>query len=531
MTTSTVAATADATAPWDPNAPAAAPPEPEQPAAAKGQQRPSWEALDGFDATAFRARFAETDLGNAKRFAYDWAGQVLAIPALGWLVWDGTHWRTDDTREIDRRAHLTVTLIGREVEHVSVTADDGSGKPVEDRLTAAKRARFGHAKKSQDAPRIRAMIDRAGADNRLVDRVETLDQDPWLLNTTGGTVDLRTGEQHPHEPADRLTRLIDVDYTPGATAPRWNEFLMEVLDGDQELAAYLQRAIGYTLTGDTSEQILFLLHGDGANGKTTFLETIGDLLGRDDGYAASIDMTSLTTAASDRAARSDLARLVGRRLVVGNEIERGAHLDQRLVKTITGGERLTVRHLYREEFEYTPQFKLWLAVNDLPQIAGTDHAIWRRLRVVPFAARIANPDKHLRQRLRRELPGILAWAVQGCLDWRRDGLRTPSAVTTATSRWQHAADPVSRCITDLITFAADGRATNAQIRAAADSWSRDQQTIVRPDAVIARLRQMGAQPGRSNGERLLRGISLVTGTPRDTQPESPYARGCMESLG
>jgi putative DNA primase/helicase len=263
-----------------------------------------------------------------------------------------------------------------------------------------------------------------------------------LLGVSNGVIDLRTGRVRDADRDDYITRLAPIAYDREAEAPRWNAFLAQVTGGDQELAAYLKRAVGYSLTGQTVEQCLFLLFGLGANGKSTFLAILRALLGD---YAASTDVQ--TWMARDRSGpNNDLAALRGARVVVSSEVEDGTRFAEVLLKLATGGDTLKARFLYSEFFEFRPTFKLWIAANHKPVIRGDDLAIWRRIRLVPFTVTIPpeQQDRNLEASLRDELPGILNWAIEGCLEWQRHGLTTPAAVQAAGNDYRAEMDHFSQ---------------------------------------------------------------------------------------
>ena len=222
---------------------------------------------------------------------------------------------------------------------------------------------------------MRAMVSVAEPDEKLLVAPEQLDSDQWLLNCKNGTVDLRTGELRRHSREDFCTKLAPVAYEPDAQCPQWRKFLATITDSDPQLQELLQSSAGYFLTGSTREQKIFMLYGTGANGKSTFIEMLRALLGE---YSRSTPFSTFL-ATEESSARNDLARLVGCRLVTAAEVERGRRLSEVTIKQVTGGDCITARFMYRDFFEYTPQFKVLLAVNHKPPVRGTEHAIWRRI--------------------------------------------------------------------------------------------------------------------------------------------------------
>jgi putative DNA primase/helicase len=257
------------------------------------------------------------------------------------------------------------------------------------------------------------------------------------LCVRNGVVDLRSGELREHNRADLHTKQAPVDYRPDAQAPTWKRFLREVMPSAED-RAFLQRAIGYSLTGDVSEHVLFVLHGNGQNGKSVFLETIRAALGD---YAQQAP-PELIVARRTGGIPSDVARLQGARFVTASETEDGGRLAESMVKQLTGGDRIAARELYGKFFEFDPTHKIWLATNHKPQVFGSDEAIWRRIQLVPFEVTIAKDrrDKRLIHTLRTELAGILAWAVEGCLEWQRDGLGESARIVAATEEYRIESD-------------------------------------------------------------------------------------------
>jgi putative DNA primase/helicase len=335
--------------------------------------------------SAYGGPASESDLANAKRFAARNGGQARYSYGLKkWFVWDGRRWAVDADGEIDRIASDTVQEMAREA------------------VDCMSKDQLAWAAKSHNLPRLRNMV--ALAQSRCSVRSEDFDADPWKLNCKTGIVDLEKGELLPHHPEALMRRLAPVDFDPNAECPTFLAFLEHIFEGDEELIGFLQRAIGYSLTGLTSEQCLFVLVGNGANGKSTLIHVIQDLLGD---YAQQTPMDMLMTNRSGNIP-NDIARLEGTRFVAATEAEAGQRLAEAKIKQLTGGDRIAARFLNAEFFEFPPQFKLWLATNKLPEVKGTDDGIWRRFRVIPFNVTIpeAERDQGLREKLKAELPGI-----------------------------------------------------------------------------------------------------------------------------
>jgi putative DNA primase/helicase len=377
--------------------------------------------------------YHKTDIGNAERLVKAHGGDLRYCWAWrDWLVWDGTRWMPDKTGEIRRRAKQAIRAIYTEA---GTTTDD------DQRKTLAK-----HGLQSENVTRVGAMIDLARSEENIPVNPELLDTHPYLLNCENGTVDLTTGTLKPHDRSDLLTKCAPVTYDPGADCPLWGGFLNQVMGGNSELVSFLQRAIGYTLTGDASEQVLFILYGLGANGKSVFVETIQGMLGED--FARSIPTGTIMASkyGDGRGPSPDLARLAGARMVTVNEVNEDQRIDESLIKQATGGDTMTARYLHSNFFEFKPQFKLFIRANHKPIIQGSDNAIWRRMRMIPFTVTIP-PDRRdpdLTDKLRGEWPGILAWAVRGCMSWQQDRLAPPDSVLAATRGYQSEMDVVQQ---------------------------------------------------------------------------------------
>lgn len=302
--------------------------------------------------------FKLTELGNAERLSAKFGNDIRFCHEWGkWLIWTGTHWQIDLTGEIERMAKETVR---------GIYSEAFLQKDEEKRAALAK-----FAAKSETSRAINAMVTLARSEPGIPILSDELDSNIWLLNCKNGTLDLRTGKLKPHDRNDCITKFVPVEYDPCADFVEWAKFLNRIMDGDQELISFLQRAVGYSLTGSTKEQCLFILHGTGANGKTTFLETIAELLS---GYAQKTPTDTLMMKDTS-GVPNDLARLKGSRFVVASEAEEGKRLAESLIKQLTGSEKIAARFLRAEFFEFSPMFKIWIGTNHKPLIRGSDMAI------------------------------------------------------------------------------------------------------------------------------------------------------------
>jgi len=326
--------------------------------------------------------------------------------------------------------------------------------------------------RSESAGRLRAIVDIASNYTELKITTEQMDANPWLLNCQNGTIDLRTGKLQDFRREDYITKMCKAKYDPDCATPLWDSLLDKVTNGSAEVRKYIQRALGYALTGDTSEQALFILYGTGSNGKSTLLNVFSELL---DGYAQSAKSDSFMEKKND-SVNNDIARLNGARFVTAIEMQEGKRLSEELIKSMTGGDKLVTRFLYGEFFEYVPQFKVFLAVNHKPNIRDTTNSIWRRIKLIPFTNVFTERerDKQFSQKiLKKELPGILAWAVQGCLMWLHSGLGSPDEITRATNAYKSEMDAFTHFFDECCIVDETGRVTNKMLRARYDEWCRE----------------------------------------------------------
>jgi putative DNA primase/helicase len=390
-----------------------------------------------------------TDSGNAEAMALLY-GDRLRFAHLPpktrdisgfWLVWSGHRWSPNATGDVDRFALSTVRA--RLNAARVLPGEDGPSKEAKWALG------------SESARRRRDLVALARAERPIATRFEEFDRDPWLMGTENGVLDLRTGDLRPGRPSDMLTKSVGYAFDQSARCPRWLRFLDEVFGGDTDLIGFVQRSVGYSLTGDTREQCLFLCHGKGANGKSTMLGTLRAVLGD---YSANTPFSTFEV--GDRSGNTnDLAALAGTRLVTAAETSEARRLNEARVKAVTGGDPVTARFLYTEFFEYVPTYKIWLSMNALPTVAGVDEGIWRRLRLIPFRVSFkGREDRTLEATLRAEAPGILAWAVDGCLQWQAMGdLGAPSAVLDATEAYRAESDVIGRFLEDRTASDPDPR--------------------------------------------------------------------------
>lgn len=409
-----------------------------------------------------------TDVGNAQRLVRAHGHNMRwCDPLRGWQVWDGARWAQDKMYAAMRYAKDTVRTMLREASDI---ADDGERK-----------ALAGHALKSENDARLNAMLAQARSEVGVAVLADAFDSNPWLFNVRNGTVDLHTGELRPHNRDDMVTKLAPVTHDATATCPTFLRFMSEIMGGRADLVTFMQRALGYTLAGDTSEHLLPIMYGSGSNGKSTLIELLLMLLGD---YGHGIPSDALMVKKGDDGPKNEIAALRGVRLAAASESEEGRRFDEAFVKRLTGSDTMTVRFLYGEYFDMRPEFTVWLSTNHRPVIRNTDTGIWRRIRLIPFDVAFIDPpvndddreegvpykDKGLPDKLRAELPGILNWLIEGCLDWHRVGLPAPQAVRDATDIYRADMDKRGAFLAEACIEGPELRVPFGDLYAAYRAW-------------------------------------------------------------
>jgi len=399
---------------------------------------------------------ALTDLGNSERLVLAHGNDLRFLAGTRqWFAFDGRRFAPDETAEVKRRAKAAMRAILLEA---SVQDDD-----------VQRRQLIAHQIRSESDRSIRAAISLAESDEKIASRARDFDSDPFVLNVLNGTIDLRTRLLRRHLREDLITKLAPVEFDAKAPAPTWESFLREIMDGDAEKISFLRRAVGYSLTGDVSEHVFFLLHGTGANGKSTFLETLRFVFGD---YAAQTEFSTFL-ATKNGGVRNDIARLRGARIVTAVESDAGRRLAENVLKSLTGGDVVAARFLYSEYFEFRPAFKLWLATNNRPRIVGQDEAIWRRVRLVPFSVTVPEErrDPELLDKLKLEASGILNWALAGLADWRARGLAAPSTITHAGADYRQREDAFGRFLEECLIADRDSETRASDLYKVYREWT------------------------------------------------------------
>lgn len=469
-------------------------------AASIGSYTPA-ESMDG------RPAILRSDATNAELFIRLHGEDLRYCAALGgWLVWDGRRWATDATGQVERWA--------RDVPR-ALYAEASQYEDKDDRKKIVT-----HALRSESTGRLKAMLEQAWTVEGVAVTVDAFDGDPWLLNVNNGTVDLRTGALREHRRDDLITKLAPVQYDPDATLPLLDRYLDTATEGDADFLAYLQRALGYTLTGSTDEDAVFLLLGPGGSGKTTLVEAMLATLG-DYGAKASFE-SFLAGQRTAGAARPDVVAMRGARLVAAAEPRPGAKLDSGTVKELSGGDSVSARQLYAAPFTFRPMLKLWLAANDAPAMSDQDSGLWRRLRRIPFEHVIPTAERDPGVKRGLQTPegraALLAWAVRGCLGWQREGLGECPAVRRATDTLRASMDPLAVFFETACDFGPDLYVKARTLRGAYTAWAEDV-----GGAAIGnkdwgdRLRGLGLKSGRETvaGSKVTvwRGIGLKATDP------------------
>lgn len=443
-----------------------------------------------------------TDAANADAIVVEQGGDFCYVPEWGkWIAWDGRRWVRVGARQrvfaaaiqIARNEHSRcASRIAVLDEKIRVAALKGQkDEDSEARLKIEQRLLKWH-EQSQNASKVEAAMKVLEA--RLIVQLNTLNRNPMLLNVANGTIDLRTAELMPHRREDLITQLADVEWSDGAKCPTWDAFVLHAMGGDRTLVCYLQRLIGYSITGLTTEHVLAFFHGGGRNGKSTFLQAVRTMLGE---YACPAPRGLLFEDKSQRHP-TEMAGLHEKRFVVGAEIGEFVTLDEAKVKDLTGGDAISVRRMNEDFWDLIPTHTLFIGGNHKPVIKGNDLGIWRRVRLIPWLVQIdeADVDKALPEKLRAELPGILRWAVLGCVDWQEQGLQEPETVKAATQEYRDESDTLGQFFEERCNFGDGHTCARADLRLQYEQWCTEAgHKPVGAKKIAARLREKGVTAG------------------------------------
>lgn len=425
-----------------------------------------------------------TDVTNARLLVDRRGAWLRHCASLGWLEWDSSRWVPCPNDEQLQHAVAVIEefyaeAVGNLKQTVSELKDAMKADASDEAIKALKRelSRLSrikkHAVESQKVSRLQAMLKLAASDPRITADAAAFDADPWLLNCTNGTVDLRTGELRDHREEDLLTQMAGASYDPHADCPLWKQTLAEVFAGEDsdEIISYVQRAAGYSATGLTREEVFFLLHGDGRNGKGVVAEALHRALGS---YARNAPMSLFLEARNDGSKRFAVAEFRGVRMTVASEATEGRAFDLATIKGWTGGDTRYAEKKGRDPFEYRPTDKPWLLVNDKPKVKSWDIAFEERLRLVPFEHSFtgSRADKTRKLRLRAEISGILNWIVQGCLAWQKQGLMPPTRGRAAADEYKRESTRADEFISERLIRIAGMTVAQSDVYAAYRDWSR-----------------------------------------------------------
>ena len=448
-------------------------------------------------ATATSITLFHTDLGNAQRLVKCHGENIRFVPEWQkWIIWSGNRWEVDNDGAVVRLAKQTVTVMYSEALKIANPSQ--------------RDALIRHALKSQAEPRLNAMVSLAESEIEVVLSAKALDSHRWLLGVQNGVVELKTGRFRTGQREDFITKQAGVSYDPNARCPEWLKFLDTIMGGDASLKSYIQRVIGYTLTGFVGEEVMFVLYGIGNNGKSTFRETCHALLGD---YAIAADASLLIERKTRGGPTEEIARLAGRRFVAVNETNENDRLQEARVKFVTSQDTITARNLYGHFFDFFPTHKAIVATNHKPIVRGTDEGIWRRLHLIPFTVTIPKSavEKHFRERrLMPELAGILNWAIDGVRAYLKEGLNPPAAVRAATDEYRHDMDVVGQWIEERCVRHPGANTPSKAAYKDYEFWAEDEIGWTLSQVRWRRtVSEHGFEAAKgTHGERIIRGLRL-----------------------
>lgn len=437
-----------------------------------------------------------TDLGNAERFVAQHKEEIKYCHPWGkWIVWNGKRWVVDDTAKVWRFAVSTVRKI-----YAEATVEEDPKV----RVQIAS-----HAKASEAASKIRAMLYLAEKLNGVPILPKELDTNPWLINVENGTLDLQTQEFWSHRREDYITQLAPVTYDKRATCPKWIAFLDKAMEGSQAMLGFLQRSAGYCLTGRVSEQKMFFAFGPSMSSKSTYFLTLQGMMGD---YAITTTGELLLLRPTGQHT-TDLADLRGKRMAVTIEIQQGRQMAESLVKSLTGGDKIRARRMRQDNEEWVPTHKIVLAANHKPIVKESTTAYWRRIDLIPFDHPIPKEERinDYYEVLLKERDGIFLWAIDGCKEWQKIGLKEPMEVVEATKVYRSEMDVLRQFLEDCCIIDPEAEITNKDLRADYVRWCEEgKEKPVYPNAFASNLEENGFIRGRnkSGSARIWKGVRL-----------------------
>ncbi|WP_239706063.1 MULTISPECIES: phage/plasmid primase, P4 family [unclassified Mammaliicoccus] len=408
-------------------------------------------------------RYSYDDTGNAERLK-DLFGDNIRYnyTSNAWMYYDGKRWKHDDTGKMKILADKVVNNMKNEKLFIAEGVDEEEMKKFKHR----------HWKDSRNHNKKVNMMKEC--EHLLPVQNNDFDKDFNLFNVQNGYIDLRSGQLIDHDRNNFFTKISNVEFTDKADCPKWEEFLNDIFLGRQDLINFIQRAVGYSLSGYTTEQVLFVLHGNGRNGKSVFIEVLNEIFGN---YATNITPQAIMASkmGNNSGPTPEIAKLDGARFVTTTEPNEGDRFDEGLLKQITGGDKISARKLHENSFEFTPQLKLWMATNHKPYVRGRDEGIWRRFVIIPFEKQIPlnEIDKDLTKKLKQELPAIIKWCVDGYLEWQRIGLSEPAIIKEQRDEYRTEMDSIAAFIDECCEVGTTGKIKSSLMFAAYDEWARE----------------------------------------------------------
>lgn len=441
--------------------------------------------------------YSYDDTGNAERLR-DKFGENIRYNYTSrlWMYYDGRRWKNDDTGRMKILTDKVAESIKKEKLFKSEGIDPDD----------MEKYRYRHWKDTRNHNKKVNMLKEC--EHLLPVTNETFDKDFDLFNTQNGYLNLKTGELKEHDKQQYFTKISNVEYTDKSDCPKWEEFLNDIFLGNQELIKFIQRAVGYSLSGYTTEQVLMVLYGNGRNGKSVFLDILNEIFGN---YATNIQPQVIMASKTQSDASPEIAKLDGARLVTTTEPNEGERFDEGLIKQLTGGDRVSARKLYENEFEFTPQFKLWMATNHKPYVRGRDDGIWRRFVIIPFEKQIPleEIDRDLTNKLKKELPAIMKWCVDGFLEWQRIGLSEPAIIKEQRDEYRTEMDSIAAFIEECCDTNPMQKVQSSELFNAYDRWAKENHQHIMSSTKFGREMVKRFNRKKYSGKHYYYGLNLT----------------------
>lgn len=445
--------------------------------------------------------YPTTDYGNAEAIVSLHGEKLRWDNTSGeWLIFNGNTWQVDKDGEIKR---IAINSIRERLRRASDISDN------------SKRNNYVRwAVNSESRNKINAAIEFVKNLKPVTEQQKNFDRNYFLLGCKNGVLDLRNNDLLPGKPEMMISKSNYIDFDSRAICPRWEKFLDEIFESDRETIDLIQRSVGYTLTGDVSEQVIFILWGSGSNGKSTFLDILLKLMGD---YGANTPFSTLEESQFDNGKiPSDVAALCGKRFVSSSEIKEKSKLNEARIKSLTGGDPITARFLHKEYFTYNPTFKIWFSVNHKPKVNDNSYAFWRRVLLIPFNKQFKDNirDNKLKEKLLNELPGILNWAVKGCFNWQKSGLNISENVRNATNDYQNENDYLKQFLNDCTVENENSNVESQVLHKAYLNWAKRNNEPELTSTMFGRkLKEIGIEKAKDNKTRriIYNGLEIING--------------------